>query len=120
MTTRTPASSPTADRRVAAPSAATAPDDERRLHRLRIGDEEFIALSVATRRSTGDADVGLTAAEREIAQFVRDGLSNQAIAELRGGSVRTVANQVASVLRKHGVRSRAELVVRAQSAARTR
>jgi DNA-binding CsgD family transcriptional regulator len=37
------------------------------------------------------------------------GASNQDIARTRGVSVRTVANQLAAVYRKLGVRSRAEL-----------
>lgn len=90
------------------------------MHTLRIGEEEFLAVSVAIRSPNADVDVGLTAAEREIARLVREGRSNRAIAELRGGSVRTVANQVASILRKHGVRSRAELVVRAHGGAHDR
>ncbi len=53
---------------------------------------------------------GLTDAEREVVTSVLDGKSNAAIAEERGRSVRTVANQVNSVFRKLGVASRAELV----------
>jgi DNA-binding NarL/FixJ family response regulator len=39
-----------------------------------------------------------------------EGLSNSEIATARQTSVRTVANQVASILRKVGVRSRSEAV----------
>lgn len=62
-----------------------------------------------------DAGLGaqrLTAAEEFVARGVFDGKSNDAIARERGTSPRTVANQVASVFRKHGVSSRAELVAR--------
>ena len=52
----------------------------------------------------------LTAAEGEIVRAILEGQSNAAIARARGAAVRTVANQVASVFRKLGVRSRAELV----------
>lgn len=48
----------------------------------------------------------LTLAEREILRLVRTGLSNAAIARLRNRSERTIANQVASVLRKTQSRSR--------------
>jgi DNA-binding CsgD family transcriptional regulator len=51
----------------------------------------------------------LTVAERHVAGLVLDGLSNRSIAELRGTSVRTVANQIASVFRKLNVTGRAEL-----------
>ena len=52
----------------------------------------------------------LTRAESEVARALIEGKSNDAIARARGTSVRTVANQVASVYRKLGVQSRAELV----------
>jgi DNA-binding CsgD family transcriptional regulator len=51
----------------------------------------------------------LTDAERHVAALVLDGLSNRSIAEMRGTSVRTVANQIASVFRKLNVTGRAEL-----------
>jgi DNA-binding NarL/FixJ family response regulator len=51
----------------------------------------------------------LTAAEREVARCAGAGMSNLAIAEQRRTAVRTVANQIASVLRKLCVGSRAAL-----------
>jgi DNA-binding NarL/FixJ family response regulator len=51
----------------------------------------------------------LSVAEREVATAVLRGESNARIAKRRGTSVRTTANQVASVFRKLGVRSRSEL-----------
>jgi DNA-binding NarL/FixJ family response regulator len=54
----------------------------------------------------------LTAAEQDILDLLRLGLSNQAIAERRARSVRTIANQVASLLRKTGSTSRRQLVAR--------
>jgi len=51
----------------------------------------------------------LTDAEREVARMAGAGMSNRAIAGRRRTSVRTVANQIASVLRKLGVGSRAAL-----------
>jgi DNA-binding NarL/FixJ family response regulator len=54
----------------------------------------------------------LTTAEREVLGLVLEGHSNAKIAALRGTSVRTVANQVASLLRALGARSRFELIGR--------
>ena len=51
----------------------------------------------------------LTGAELAVATALVEGGSNQQIAIARGSSVRTVANQVASIFRKLGVRSRGEL-----------
>jgi DNA-binding CsgD family transcriptional regulator len=57
-------------------------------------------------------DVELTRAEREILALLERGLSNHQIATLRSRSTRTVANQVASLLRKTKSTSRRALVVR--------
>lgn len=51
----------------------------------------------------------LTSAEREVALALLAGRSNRAIAQARGTAERTVANQVAAIYRKLGVRSRTEL-----------
>jgi DNA-binding NarL/FixJ family response regulator len=51
----------------------------------------------------------LSPAERLTALYVSRGLSNAEVARRRGVAVRTVANQVASILRKSGVNSRAEI-----------
>jgi DNA-binding NarL/FixJ family response regulator len=52
----------------------------------------------------------LSEAERAVARAVAEGLGNAEIARARGVSTRTVANQVASIFRKLGVKSRLELV----------
>lgn len=52
----------------------------------------------------------LSDAEREIYLLVQRGLSNRAIANLRSRSLRTIANQVASILRKTKSRSRRSLL----------
>lgn len=52
----------------------------------------------------------LSPAERAVALALLEGHSNAEIAEARGTSVRTVANQLASLFRKLGVGSRAEAV----------
>jgi DNA-binding CsgD family transcriptional regulator len=54
----------------------------------------------------------LTAAERAMLEGILAGHSNAVIARGRRTSLRTVANQVASLFRKLGVSSRAQLVAR--------
>lgn len=54
----------------------------------------------------------LTAAEEIVMQGIFEGKSNEAIARARGTSPRTIANQIASIFKKHGVSSRRELVAR--------
>ncbi len=54
----------------------------------------------------------LTEAERDVALAITRGLSNAEIAALRHRSPRTVANQVAAILRKLDVSSRGELAAR--------
>lgn len=51
----------------------------------------------------------LTAAEREVTALLLEGASNAEIAATRRTSERTVANQVASILRKLGVAGRSEV-----------
>jgi DNA-binding CsgD family transcriptional regulator len=53
----------------------------------------------------------LTPAECDVAGLVVEGLTNRRIAEIRGTTENTVASQVASVLRKLGVSSRATLAL---------
>lgn len=52
----------------------------------------------------------LTSAEQEILELLRQGLSNAQIAKHRSRSIRTIANQVASLLRKTRSTSRRALV----------
>ncbi|HEY5922199.1 MAG TPA: helix-turn-helix transcriptional regulator [Kofleriaceae bacterium] len=54
----------------------------------------------------------LTSAERDVLTRVVRGESNSAIAASRMTSVRTIANQVASLLRKTGAASRFDLIRR--------
>ncbi|MBX3208369.1 MAG: helix-turn-helix transcriptional regulator [Labilithrix sp.] len=63
-------------------------------------------------------DIALTDAESDVLELLQRGLSNEEIAVMRSRSVRTIANQVASLLRKTQTRSRRELVVRAAGAER--
>ena len=79
-----------------------------RISKIIISGEELRVISVSDRRRTWPED--LTGAEIEVADLVLEGRSNAEIAELRGTSARTVANQVVSVFRKLAIQSRAELV----------
>lgn len=76
------------------------------------GDGQTVAIlsfDVDDDDKTGE----LTSAEREVALLALGGKSNNEIAEARHCSVRTVANQLQSVFRKLGIRSRAELAAKA-------
>lgn len=66
-----------------------------------------------------DAPALLTTAEREVAFLILAGRTNADIAQVRGTSMRTVANQVASLFRKLEVSSRAELVAAAERVGRS-
>jgi len=79
-----------------------------RASRVEIDGEELAVFSFPLPPPT--LPESLSAAERDVAIAVLEGLSNSEIAASRGTSARTVANQVASLLRKLGVRSRAEAV----------
>lgn len=56
-------------------------------------------------------DDGLTARERQVLDLVREGLDNPQIARRLSISVKTVQNNVSSLLTKHGASSRVQLVV---------
>ena len=72
-----------------------------------VGGQELFFV----RRRTQIVDSGvLTPSEHEIVLALRSGLSNREIAERRGVSVRTVANQLASIFKKLEVKSRSEVV----------
>ncbi len=78
-----------------------------------IGGERFVVLSYPIEGAAIDPDGVLTAAEAAVAALAAQGLSNRGIAARRCTSVRTVANQMAAILRKLGCGSRRELAVRA-------
>jgi DNA-binding CsgD family transcriptional regulator len=88
------------------PPARLAPP--RGLVAWRLAGQDDVALLEWPTSAPSTPD-GLTEAEREVLALVREGLSNADIARRRGRSVRTVANQIASIFAKCGVRSRAEL-----------
>lgn len=78
-------------------------------YRLTVGEEELVVFIWESQHPAAKA---LSDAERIVLQLVVAGKSNAAIAQARGTSVRTVANQVASLLRKLGARSRYDLIGR--------
>jgi DNA-binding CsgD family transcriptional regulator len=81
-----------------------------RVTTFRLEGVEFVVLSVALDGEGIMAE--LSSAERAIATLAAAGLTNAAIAKCRGKSVHTVANQLASTLRKLRVGSRYELAAR--------
>jgi DNA-binding CsgD family transcriptional regulator len=74
---------------------------------LASGDERYVVISHPL--PEGHASKGLTDAESAVLVLVLRGLSTEVIAKMRGTSSRTIANQLGSIYRKHGVRSRVEL-----------
>lgn len=54
----------------------------------------------------------LTAAERAVVELLLRGYSNEQIAQARGRSARTIANQLAGLYRRYDVGSRVELVAK--------
>ena len=78
-----------------------------RSRRFQFGGDEHWVLCFALEPGIG---APLTRAEMVIAEAILVGASNQRIARERGRSINTVANQIAALYRKLGVRSRQELV----------
>ncbi len=71
--------------------------------KLGVGTRTRLVQIVARLLAVGPApgqDPKLTAAERDVLGLIRLGWTNKAIAEARGRSERTIANQVAALLRK--------------------
>ena len=84
-----------------------------RLIRFELNDEELIASHIP---ALGERLGELPPAERAVALALLEGHTNASIARRRQTSERTVANQVASVFRRLGVSSRAELAARVLAA----
>ena len=63
--------------------------------------------------TTGRIDDGLTTREREVLALVEEGMDNPQIARRLALSVKTVQNNVSSLLTKLGASSRVQLVARA-------
>lgn len=72
-------------------------------------------LVFKTRLDGAPRGISLTSAERDVLQAVLVGCDNQQIARQRDTSVRTVANQLATLFQKFGVSSKAELAAKALS-----
>lgn len=79
-----------------------------------VGGEELLVIEAPG--SPEVPDVHLTEAEREVLAGVVDGLDNEQLARERGVSKSTIANQIATLMRKLGVGSRWELVARVTGA----
>jgi DNA-binding NarL/FixJ family response regulator len=71
---------------------------------------DFVILSFPLADEPSES---LTPAEVEVARLILQGKSNREVAERRGTTTRTVANQVASLFRKLKVQSRLELATAA-------
>ncbi|WP_425310313.1 response regulator transcription factor [Ammonicoccus fulvus] len=73
-----------------------------------------LGRSVRTAVSRGALvpDDGLTAREREVLELVREGLDNPQIARRLGVSIKTVQNNVSSLLTKLQVSTRIQLITR--------
>lgn len=78
--------------------------------RVQIGGVDLVVLSFPAAPANLPAD--LSAAEREVLRWLLQGETNAQVAARRQTAVRTAANQVASIFRKIGVTSRAELAAR--------
>ena len=78
----------------------------RSVEHFELAGKQYARLEIAL---TPPLPSKLTAAERDVVKLILEGKSNAAIAKVRGVAVRTVANQVASILRKLGAASRSEL-----------
>lgn len=76
--------------------------------KFRFESDDWLVLSFEPPKV--EMPASLTPAERDVVRGVLAEESNAAIAARRGTSARTVANQLASLFRKLGVGSRAELV----------
>lgn len=79
-----------------------------RVSALRVNGSELRVISFPV-QPPSPAAVPLSRVECEVAELAACGLTNAEIAERRGRSVRTVANQMAAILRKLGLGSRREL-----------
>lgn len=79
---------------------------------LDLGDAQVrLLVDRVDREDPPPMSARLTLAEQSVLAAIRVGRSNAEIAQQRGTSVRTVANQAASILRKSGRSSRFELML---------
>ena len=73
---------------------------------VELGTDEYLVLSFPT--PGWELPPSLSPSERDVAAAILQGLSNAQIAAQRRTSVRTIANQIASIFGKLGVASRTE------------
>jgi DNA-binding CsgD family transcriptional regulator len=83
--------------------------DERLKKVTAFAERHRLASLLGPRRERKNSGIVLSRTERTVAGLVAEGLSNRAIAEQTGQSVRTVEAHVSSILRKLGVTSRARV-----------
>ena len=76
-------------------------------HRFVLVPEDRLRALEAAERGAGRAGVSLTAREREVLQMVAEACPGAVVAERLGLAPNTVAQHLASVRRKYGVRSSA-------------
>src|SRR5262249_8382167 len=90
------------------------PPEDLQVHSFVIGSDEYLLVDFPLREVIAPVEIKqrLTPGEREVIELVLQGQSNSEIARMRGTSFRTVANQIASIYRKVGVKSRRELFAR--------
>jgi DNA-binding NarL/FixJ family response regulator len=89
-----------------------APPAGARVSHLEIGGQTVMVLSYPIEESDPLPETELSPAEIEVARLAIEGLSNAEIAARRETRIRTVANQMASILRKLDLTSRRELAAR--------
>ena len=77
------------------------------MQRFEVAGKQYVRLAVPL---LPPLPANLTTAEREVVALIINGKSNAEIAKARGVALRTVANQVASILRKLDVGSRSSLL----------
>lgn len=83
-------------------------DKDDRIH-LRLNVEGRLVEVLGARTASAHFDL-LTEAEGRVARLAARGLTNAEIAARRGRSQKTVSNQLASIYKKLGVKSREQLV----------
>jgi DNA-binding CsgD family transcriptional regulator len=98
--------------RIPAPSGLQA-------RRLRLDLGEVLVLRYPVTAPREFKDEVLTRAELAIVELALGGASNRQIAELRGTSTRTVANQLSTVFKKLRITSRPELFLRCAGSSMT-
>jgi DNA-binding CsgD family transcriptional regulator len=104
-------------RRHARSAVGLQPPEDLVVHSFVLGSDEYLLLDFPLRngrRGVGFTN-GLTPGERAVLELILGGQSTSEIARARGTSLRTVANQIAAIYRKVGVRSRRELFARQRS-----